>query len=71
MHLDQSNHSLDRSNLVCFEFPEPATFLFLYFDLQHLEHCLIIPIDLGIYIYTSLFSWFTNYLKLLEPNKRL
>ena len=25
--------------------PEPAASLFLFSDLQHLEHCLIIPID--------------------------
>ena len=45
-----------------------VTSFFLYSNLQHLEHCLIIPIDLEIYIQTSLCSWFTNCSKLLEPN---
>ena len=47
---------------------EPVTSFFLYSNLQHLEYCLIIPIDLGIYIQTSLCLWFTNCSKLLEPN---
>jgi len=33
-----------------FRIPEPATSFLLYFDLQYFEHCLIMPIDLGIYI---------------------
>ena len=32
-----------------FQILEPAA-LFFFFDLQHSEYCLIIPIDLGIYI---------------------
>ena len=41
---------LDWLNLACFEFLEHAASLFLYFDLLHLEHCLIKPKDLEIYI---------------------
>ena len=51
-----------------FQILELAASFFLYPDLQHLEHCLIIPIDLGIYIQTSLCSQFANCFKLLEPN---
>ena len=45
-----------------------AACMFLNNDLYHLEHDLIIPIDSGIYIQTSLCSRFANYSKLLEPN---
>ena len=52
-----------------FRIPEPATSFFSYFDLQHLEHCLIYTRDFMIYTWISLCSQFTNYSKFLEPNK--
>ena len=42
--------------------------MFLNLDLNHIEHCLIIPIDSRIYIQTSLCSQFANCSKYLEPN---
>ena len=42
--------------------------LFLNLDLNHLEHCLILPIDSKIYILTSLGLRFVNWSKHLEPN---
>ena len=42
--------------------------VFLNLDLNHLEHCLIIPIDSKIYILTSLCLRFVNCSKHLEPN---
>ena len=51
-----------------FRILELAVSSFLYSDLQHLEYCLIYPIDLVIYILTSLCSRFVSCFKLLEPN---
>ena len=50
-----------------FRILEPTASFFLYSDLQHLEYCLINPIDSKIYIQASLCSQFANFSKLLEP----
>lgn len=67
--LQSIENSLDRSKLWKIQILKSISFLFFYTEYQHTEHCLIIPIDLVIYILTNLCSHDCQHIYThIEPN---
>ena len=67
LSIDRACLSIDRTRQIVKS--SSTACMFLNLDLNHFEHCLIIPIDSKIYIQTSQCSRFANCSKHLEPNK--